>query len=99
MCGSRIAVIPLVFTIEESADIRPNITGGLMCPGLTGNEPSLFTGAFQRTGNHQSKTYGAGEFEATNNMVDFSAKRISEVYGASSTVQPISSYSLMIIKE
>lgn len=69
-----------------------------MCPGLTGNEPSLFTGAFQRTGSHQSKTYGAGEFESTNNMVDFSAERISDVYRTSSTIQPTSSYSLIIIK-
>ena len=76
----------------------PNITGGLMCPGLTGNEPSLFTGAFQRTGSHQSKTYGAGEFESTNNLVDFKAERNSNIYGAYTTVQPRSGYSLIIIK-
>ena len=77
----------------------PNITGGLMCPGLTGNEPSLFTGAFQRTGSHQSKTYGAGAYENNNNMVDFKAERSSNMYGLSSTFQPRSSYSLIIIKE
>ena len=79
--------------------LGPNITGGLLCSGVSGDETSLFTGSFQRTGSYNSKTYGsAGGYEKNNNLADFKAERSSNIYGLSSTVHPSSCYSLMIIK-
>lgn len=90
----------VVLHTSLSRDVRPNITGTLLGSGVSGNESSLFTGAFARTGSYNSKTYGsAGGYEKNNNLADFKAERSSNMYGLSSTFQPRSSYSLIIIKE
>lgn len=77
----------------------PNITGTILGGGNQGNEGSYFTGAFSRTGSGPSKTRRAeADSEWCNNTVDFYASRSSSLYGAASTVQPLSMASLVLIK-
>lgn len=74
----------------------PNITGTILGAA---NEGRYFTGAFSRTGDGPSKTYGADNgIERYNSAADFYARRSSGVYGNSSTVQPSAMASLILIK-
>lgn len=74
----------------------PNITGTILGAA---NEGRYFTGAFSRTGDGPSKTYGADNgIERYNSAADFYASRSSGVYGNSSTVQPSAMASLILIK-
>lgn len=73
----------------------PNITGTILGAA---NDGHYFTGAFSRTGDGPSKTYGAEERERYNSAADFYASRSSGVYGNSSTVQPSAMASLVLIK-
>ena len=79
---------------------RPNITGTLIGGGDTGNntEAKYFTGAFTRTGSGPSKTSRADHGEFCNNAARFEAPRSSSVYGSSTTVQPSSVRSMILIK-
>ena len=94
MCSSRIAIIPLIFTIEESADIRPNITGGYSFQTCRGGVYSgaLISGPVYRTaynGNNNSGNYSGVSLDASSDKA---------TYGLSETIQPFSAYSFMIIK-
>ena len=74
----------------------PNITGTILGAA---NDGHYFTGAFSRTGDGPSKTYGADSgVERYNSAADFYASRSSGVYGNSSTVQPSAMASLILIK-
>ena len=95
MCGSRIAVIPLVFTIEESADIRPNIMGTFY-QDVNAKIDGYTTGAFSYTGGSRSNL--ATSPNHSSGYVEMDASKASELY-SKQTIQPISGYSLMIIKE
>lgn len=107
MCGSRIAVIPLVFTIEESADIRPNISGGIQKTDLNGADQfsgEIYTSKITATGPFSlvsGKSQGVLDQETFNDTFvgfQFNSNISSEIYGGSETIQPTSGYSLIIIK-
>lgn len=74
----------------------PNITGTILGAADDGN---YFTGAFNRTGDGPSKTYGAeAGIERYNSAADFYASRSSGVYSKATTVQPSAMVALVLIK-
>lgn len=89
MCSSRIAVIPLVFTIEESADIRPNITGKSIYA------PDVVDGAIEL---YEESRWGLNSQIGGGQFCNFDASQSNSRFGLSDSIQPYSAYTFMIIK-
>lgn len=77
----------------------PNITGTNSPYGIeTGHMWSVYGGSFYRDDNNQTKQSRNHLESASNGTVKFSAAKSSSIFGASSTVQPLSIQQLAIIK-
>lgn len=94
MCSSRIAIIPLIFTIEESADIRPNIMGKYWFMSCRSGwwEGALVQG--ERRGTAYNGPNNPGNYAGVN--LDASAG--DPTYGKATTIQPSSGYAFIMIK-